>query len=406
MSETDKGEDTTQASPENGQKVGPGPGRRLWRVFRAIVVCSLLAILVVAVGLAYLRYRPNGAEIDPDLVFEDGVAVADGTHNSNTDLIFWRGNFYLIHASSPYHFGTERCKLVLWASPDCVAWSQQREIAVPGEGIRDPKFAAIGARLYIYVLNNTDFYAEPYTTAFMWTPDGIDWTALETVEQEGWLFWRPKTRDGKTWYMPAYWHAHGRSILLKSTDGEQWTKVSTIYTGDRNDETAIEFLPDGRMIATARLEVGDSLFGHPDGHTLVATAEPPYKTWSYVHSGITRLDGPALFSHEATVYAVGRREGQGSGFASYPGSVFGKKRTSLFVVEPEGLRFLSDLPSAGDTAYAGVVVRDDTAYISYYTSPIDTDVPWLMGMLLPSEIRVAKVDLASLKAIAAKKKKI
>lgn len=37
-------------------------------------------------------------------------------------------------------------------------------------------------------------------------------------------------------------------------------------------------------------------------------------------------------------------------------SIFGGKRTALFVVTPEGLTRLSDLPSAGDTPHAGAKI--------------------------------------------------
>ena len=104
--------------------------------------------------------------------------------------------------------------------------------------------------------------------------DGRYWTPFQEVEPEGWLFWRPKTRDGTAWYVPAYWHEHSRSILLKSTDGYHWEKVSTIYGGERNDEVDIEFLPDGRILAAARLEGSGSIFGDPVVSILIAVAAP------------------------------------------------------------------------------------------------------------------------------------
>jgi hypothetical protein len=48
----------------------------------------------------------------------------------------------------------------------------------------------------------------------------------------------------------------------------------------------------------------------------------------------------------------------------------------------------------------GVVIAGDTAYISYYTSPIDRDYSWILGMLTPSAVRMAKVDLLALEALA------
>jgi hypothetical protein len=200
--------------------------------------------------------------------------------------------------------------------------------------------------------------------------------------------------------VPAYWSEHGRSILLKSIDGIDWSVVSTIYEGERNDETAIEFLRDGRMIATSRLEGTGRIFGDPAACTLVATASPPYESWSYARSGVTRLDGPCLFRYRDRVFAVGRYQPQLAPPFRHQGSIFSRKRTSLFVVTEEGLVYLSDLPSAGDTSYVGVVLLDDAAYISYYTSPTNRDCPWITGMLSQTDIKLAKISLASLAAVA------
>lgn len=382
-----------EVSPEG--VVPPGShARRRW-LCRIGAGC-VLAALIAGVLLLYGFLRPNQSHVHPDLALETWAAVHDGMHNSNTDLTFWRDHFYLVHANSPWHFASPSCRLVLWRSVDAKTWDRLTEFQVPGEDIRDPKFAVIHGRLFMYVLKNTSFAAEPYSTQVTSTDDGQHWARVKDIEPPGWLFWRPKTRDNKTWYVPAYWHEHGKAILLKTTDGEHWSEVSTIYKGDRNDETDIEFLADGRMIATARLEFSDSLFGHPEACTFIGTSAPPYQDWRGVKSDVTRLDGPALFSYRGVVYAVGRHNPYRPHFPNYFGSIFAKKRTALYRVEPDRLLYLSDLPSAGDTAYAGVVVRGEDAYISYYTSDIRRDYPWLLGMISASEIRIARIHLPDL----------
>ncbi|MBC7228465.1 MAG: hypothetical protein H5T61_14740 [Thermoflexales bacterium] len=52
------------------------------------------------------------------------------------------------------------------------------------------------------------------------------------------------------------------------------------------------------------------------------------------------------------------------------------------------------------TSYAGVVILGDSLYVSYYTSDICRDVPWLMGMVLPSDIRIARIPLAALEGLS------
>ncbi len=368
----------------------------LKRLSRFVLVLLITILLVIL----YWRIRPNRADIDPSLNIETWVAVADGMHNSNTDMILWNDHFYLIHASSPFHFASEECKLIVWRSKDAKKWEKTAEITNPGEDIRDPKFVVINDTLIAYVLRNTAFEAEPYDTYYTSTTDGANWHSIKEIGHGGWLFWRPKSLDGETWYLPAYWWQHGKSQLLKSEDGINWSVVGPIHEsptipGDYNDETAIEFLPDGRMISTARIEVGQDLTGHKDGHTLISVSEPPYKHWKAVKSYTTRLDGPYLFSFGGKIFAVGRQHDENV-FPSNTGSILSRYRTALYQVFEDRLVHLSDLPSAGDTSYAGVVIKDDYAYISYYTSPIKRDYPWIMGMLSESDILIAKVPLKRL----------
>lgn len=284
--------------------------------------CGLVALLLQA------WLRPNRAVVDARLALEHWDAVADGMHNSNTDMIWWRDA----------------------ATSD----------------------------------------------------DAVTWTPFEPVGPEGWLFWRPKSPDGgATWYVPAYWRDHGESILLRSRDGRGWERVSAIHRGDGNDETALEFLPGGRLLATARLEVTpDTVLGHCDAGTAIAVADPPYTTWRTARSQVTRLDGPALFRVGDTVFAVARHQPGARGWWTRLGGVLSRKRTALYRVEPGRLVHLSDLPSAGDTSYAGVVVRDGHVHVDYYTSRIDRDFPWLLGMFLRSDVRVARIPVESLLALS------
>lgn len=366
------------------------------KIVKRLLIAVMLCVCAFLALCTYWFLRPNTAAVDPALELETWVAVGDDMHNSNTDMIRWQDHFYLIHARSPWHFASEKCHLVLHRSADAHTWEQVATFQVPEQDIRDPKLAVIDGRLCLYVLKNVARNPEPYTTAVATSTDGTTWTPLKVIDQEGWLFWRPKTRDGKTWYVPAYWWEHGKSVLLESTDGETWTQVSEIYEGDRNDETTMEFLPDGRILCTARLEVSDSIFGDKDAATLIAVSEPPYTNWTSVKSHVTRLDGPALFTYQDTVYALGRHNPQKPRPLRWIGSILGKKRTALYRVNEKGLTHLSDLPSCGDTSYVGAVIKGDDLYASYYTNDIDKDYPWIIGMVLPSDIRMVKFPLSSL----------
>lgn len=398
-------------------------------------LAALLA-LILAVGAALVAWwalRPNRARVDPRLGLASWDLVADGEHNSNTDLVVWRSRWLLVHAASPYHMGTTRSRLVVRRCVDPEPrpesrWERLAELRFPGSDVRDPIWLAVGGRLFLYALSNQGFYAIPSRTVLATSDDGVHWSDFEPVGPPGWLFWRVRSHPtersadgGPVWYASAYWKDHGESILLRSTDGRAWERVATIHRGDANDETEIAFLPhaDGRpserLVATARLEVEpDSLDGHPDAGTILAFADPPYAEWSEerkVHTQRTRLDGPVTFAHGGRLFAVARAHPRPRHWPFALGSAFGRKRTALWWLDPgreapdggEGaprLVWLSDLPSAGDTSYAGVALAGGALFTDYYTSRTDRDPPWLLGMVLRSDIRLARIPLDALHAIA------
>jgi hypothetical protein len=362
--------------------------------------------------LIYLDWTTEGnqSSVAPELGIECRAAVSDGLHNSNSHLIYWKDAFWLIHASSPYHFATTECKLVLWRSADAREWTKVRTFNVQDEDIRDPKFSVIYNKLFIYVLKSfVSDSSEPYTTAYTYTEDGEHFIELtDLLDNHGWLFWNPKTRDGETWYVPAYWGGHGNSILLKTSDGERFKAIGYIHQGkkglvnDRNDETDFDFLADGSMISTQRLEYSEDHNGDIKACTHIAVSEPPYTSWQALGRDYsTRLDGPSLFSYNGRVYATGRRNPYDSTKGpNFIGSVFGRKRTSLYEVTKKGLVWLTDFPSAGDTSYGGCVCKDGYLYASYYSSTLEADWPWYVGMLSPSDIRIVKLSLNKMEALA------
>ena len=373
------------------------------------IVKSLMGVWIYLRSVPQLL-RNNKSVINDDLEMETWDLVNDGMHNSNSFLILWRDQFWLVHASSPYHFATPKCKLVLWRSDDARNWTRAHELRIPGEDIRDPKFAVINGTLFMYVLKSLDFNPEPYTTAYTFTEDGESWSKLvELTKNEGWLFWNPRSFDGKTFYTPAYWFLHGKSILLKTTDGIDFEYVSIIHNGrqsqdnDRNDETDFSFYDDGTMISAQRLEYSEGLKGDKRACTNITMSKPPYTEWAEIGKDYTtRLDGPSLFTHNNRVYAVGRHNPIVTD-SKYIGSLFTVKRTSLYLVTEEGLVKLSDFPSCGDTSYGGVVLKDGYLFATYYTNNIEKEWPWLYGMIQPSHIRIAKISLDLLDRVASEK---
>lgn len=375
---------------------------------KAKMMLRLLFFVVLSVNFTilgmflYWFLRPNYAQVVSTLNIQDQCVVEDARHNSNADMIFWGGYFYLVHQNSKYHFASKTSRLIIYRSLNAIHWEKVMEIAT-GEDIRDPKFTVINDRLFMYALENVVWTAAPHQTVYTTSEDGIDWKPFESIQPDGWIFWRPKTNDQKTWYVPAYWKDLGKSALFRSVDGIHWSKVSVIHEGDKVNETAVEFMADGRMIAAARLEGSGGNFGDNDSATLIAISEYPYEEWSYHRNEMTRLDGPLLFRIGQDIFALGRFQPERDAFLFRQGSILSRKRTSLFRVHEGRLLYLSDLPSSGDTSYGGIVIQEGKAHIAYYSSVVNRDYPWIMGMFGRSGIRVLRIDVSSLAALAVRK---
>jgi hypothetical protein len=327
------------------------------------------------------------------------TVVNDGRHNAFTDLLYWRDRFWLAYVSSPSHFASKRSRVVILKSTDAKTWEGTAELSGNGEDIRDPKLAVINDRLVLYALLNKRFDPEPYRTITTCGNDGVNWSSFADVTPEGWLLGRPVTQDQDTWFAPAHRIDHGMAVLLRSQDGVNWDIHGTIKSGDRADETAVLFLPDGHMLAASRVEAGGGIFGHPDAGTEISSARAPYQSWiSLGRSKVTRLDGPALVHHNGHVYAIGRLQPKVAGPFQWQGSALGRKRCAIFCVEENigELIHLVDLPSAGDTSYPGAVMVENKLFISYYTNDIRRDPRWITGMLLPTSIQMAMIETKEL----------
>ncbi len=396
----------------------------------------LLPLLTIGILIVYWDLRtPPPFTADPALKLETWTAIPWGDdprsfHKSNTDMIFYKGSFFLIHASTKWHLEDKKGALVVQKSSDAKNWKEAARITVPNTDVRDPKFAVINGRLFLYFLPNWFFDPNPTTTYWTVSDDGTHWPApkeLTTVTMihrtkdgrplevtgGGWKLWRPKTRDGRTWYVVAFGKKQAQSeaggpemktdvdtisVLIMSDDGVNWKEVSEVYTAHRTGEPAMEFMENGSIIATLRcgsLGTPGYEFGNATGNTVIAVSDPPYTRWSYAHSFITRLDGATLFPLGGRIFAVGRNH---LGPRSDLGSHLAEKRTAFYEVKQDRLVFLFDLPSNGDTAYTGVVRRGDDIYASYYTCPIDKDYPWILGICFfpKTEIRVARVSASGL----------
>ena len=349
-------------------------------------------------------------------VFVDGHTYDDYTrncrvemcrHNENTDMIAYNGALWLVHRTAiSQTLGPNSALHVYQSTDNGGSFHETALLPAPSDrDIRDPCFYVVGNQLYLKALtrltppvdeSNRDTGVDTVAIA-MTSSDGVTWSAQQPIGPHGWSFWRIKENAG-TYYTAAYQDGDLSVVLFSSADGLTWTAGPVVYgvSADTPLETELTFMPSGKLLALVRMDGMDSELLGDQGRlrTKICWSDPPYSSFSCpAEFDGQRLDGPVSFFWHGRLFVVARKHLQGTG----------KKRTSLFEIVgnldggPLAIGEWGQLPSAGDTSYAGVVPLDDThVLLSWYSGDLQADPPWVLGMFDLTSIWLGPVDMATL----------
>ena len=328
-------------------------------------------------------------------------------HNENTDMIVWNGAIWLVHRSAiSQDLGPNSALHVYKSTDHGQTFEQTAFIGAPSDrDIRDPSFFIVGQQLYMKVLERLHPSGSgardtgvDTITAIKTSSDGATWTDGQMVAPHGWSFWRVKEHAG-VYYSAAYQDGDQQVVLFTSHDGLSWTMGPQVYgiSADTPLETELTFMPGGKLLALVRMDGTDTeLLGDQGGlRTEICWADPPaYSSFSCPSEfDGQRLDGPASFFWSGRLFVVARKHLQGTG----------KKRTSLFEILGDfnggalTIQEWGELPSAGDTSYAGIAMTDSShAVVSWYSGDLQADRPWVLGMFDLTSIWLGTIDFSRL----------
>jgi hypothetical protein len=349
-------------------------------------------------------------------VFVNGVAIGNRAldcrkvicrHNENTDMTTYEGAIWLVHRTAESQVLGPDSALHVYESVDRgKTFVETARIEAPTtRDIRDPAFYHVGNALYMKaltrlpVVSTRDSNVDTITVGFS-TTDGTTWKPLGAIGPPGWSFWRIKEHAG-VFYSAAYQDGDRQVVLYTSKDGVSWTAGPPIYTisADTPLETELTFMPGGKLLALVRMDGDDmELLGDVGPlRTKICWASPPYSSFECPQQfDDARLDGPVSFFSGSRLFVVARKHLQmGTDL----------KRTDLYELTgdfdggPLQIRDWGELPSAGDTSYAGIAPTDATQEhfaVSWYSSDLTTDPPWIIGMLGPTDIWLGEIDISRL----------
>lgn len=347
----------------------------------------------------------------------DQCRTAICQHNENTDLFPWRGSIWLVHRTAMSQVLGPNSSLWIYESTDAgKSWINRGVIPAPltalngedkataGRDLRDPSFYTVGDVLYVKALtrlpvtSSRDAGVDTIAVFTKSADGGKTWSSLKAMAPVTWSFWRIKKGPDGTLYNVAYRDGDASTSLFSSTDGETWTEGPKVWDNydDSPLETEIEFMPKGKMLALVRMDGDPNAPEYLDpsqgrARTKVCWSSPPFKSFDCPQEITTqRLDGPVSFQWKGRLFVLAR---------SHLPLV--KKRNTLFELTGDfdggalAIKSHGDVPSAGDTAYAGVAPIDDTKMLTtWYSSDVPDDPSWIYGMVGLTDIWQGTIDLS------------
>ncbi len=324
---------------------------------------------------------------------------SDGWHNAFTDFQQFKGRYYVCFRNGLSHVSPEG-KAVVIASDDLAGWSRAGvPVNTPGDD-RDPHMVATEDRLFVYAgsvtrpdpgLTGNDV-VRVIRTHGVYTQDGETWSDPVKVYRDGFWLWGVG-RGNDRFYGLAYGNVSTEGSrkppelhLVQSTDGLDWELVSVVTKN--GSEATFRITANGSMRVAIR--------GGDENRFTLATARPPYTDWSLQDFGEV-IPSPFLVEVGGAEYVIGRQHVRGPGGPDDPGDPAVRdhivdRRTSIWRVESGGIVHVLDLPSGGDTSYAGVVQQEDGSLLISYYSQHEVEIGE-KHYLYPANIYMVRVRL-------------
>lgn len=281
-------------------------------------------------------------------------------HNAFTDLVWFEHAWWCVFREASDHVSDDG-QIRLLRSKNGQTWFSEQVFSLAGD-LRDPCFVVSpqGQLLVLAALRGSRKQQGYSHQVYAWVLDkNTGWDSAQTVgERDLWL-WRVAIHQqeglGIAYKVGGDYHTR----LYRTNDGLTYTPLLERLRGndirdEYSNESGLCFDATGTAWCLLRRDPENALLG---------SAVAPYTQWHWRDTEV-RVGGPVLTClNDQRLLSVVRLYG-------YTDNKITSARTSLAWLDKTTghLTECGLLPSGGDTSYAGLVVRENIAYVSYYSS--------------------------------------
>jgi hypothetical protein len=275
-------------------------------------------------------------------------------HNAFTDLVRFQGRWFCVFREGKAHVSPDGALRVI-SSTDGVVWESAALIKSSNSDLRDAKMTVTpdGQLMLCGAEALHDKSQHTHQSLAWFSKDGRTWSEKHAIGDPDFWLWRATWHKG-TAYGVGYGCGKDKSVrLYASKDGKKFdTLVERLFDVGYPNETSIVFNGDTAYCLLRRDGTGK---GNDSG--MLGVSQAPFTKWEWKDLG-TRIGGPHMIRLPDGRFVAAVR-------------LYDKRqRTSLCWLDPRACKLTEflELPSGGDTSYAGLVLHQDQLWVSYYSS--------------------------------------
>lgn len=290
----------------------------------------------------------------------------DVKHCAFTDLCHFNGELFCCYREATDHLSADGVIKIMRLSLSGQVLFHQR-ISVTGADLRDPKLSITDKNqllLLAYARYTNENNQTQSTENLTWVSQtGDSWSSPTSLGLKFWWLWRVRYSLNHS-LQTAYGFAYNRKAnRIDLYSGDPLRKMHCVKQGALSltehklgypNESDLVIEDDGRINALVRRDA-DS-FSAQFGYSY-----PPYTRWQWHDLG-EYIGGPVLYRLDSEYCLVAGRAWTGETMVT---------RLWKLAINTLQLIELDTLPSAGDNSYPGIVIVDNTLFVSYYSSHID-----------------------------------